>query len=270
MAGSSGVSRSFRALSRAVDVRPGLDPDVGAGQAGELGDSQAGLDGEGEHGVVAAAGPGVLVAGGQERVGLVRGQVGDVGAVAALAGDGQDPLDQRAVLGMAQGGVGEQGVDRRQAGVAGPGAVAPVGLQVLQERGDHPGRRGRRGRARSGSCPSPGGGEAEQQPERVAVGGDRGGAGVALADQPAGEELLQDGSEVTHRRPPSAAARAAASCISSGTAEMYQYVPSGVVWPRYPDRAGICAATSSPDRYHSSRVLTAKLCLLCGIPHKRH
>ena len=42
---------------------------------------------------------------------------------------------------------------------------------------------------------------------------------------------------------------------------MYQYVPSGVVWPRYPDRAGICAATSCPDLYHSSRVVTAKLCL---------
>ena len=98
-----------------------------------------GLGGEGEHGVVAAAGPGFLVAGGQERVGLVRGQVGDVGAVAALAGDGQDPLDQRPVLGMAQGGIAEEGVDRGQAGVAGPDAVAPVILQVLQERGDHRG-----------------------------------------------------------------------------------------------------------------------------------
>lgn len=39
----------------------------------------------------------------------------------ALAGDGQDALDQRAVLEMAQGRVGEQGVDRRQ-----PGLIARV------------------------------------------------------------------------------------------------------------------------------------------------
>ena len=188
------------AFSCAVDVRPGLDPDAVAGQAGELGDSQAGLDGEGEHGVVAPAGPGFLVAGSEERVGLVRGEVGDVGAVAALAGDGQDPLDQRAVLGMAQGGVGEERVDCRQAGVAGPDAVAAIVLQVLQERGDGRGVEvGETERARR--FPRSGGGEADQQPERVAVGGDRGGAGVPLADQPAGEELLQDGSEVTHRCP---------------------------------------------------------------------
>ena len=190
------------AFSCAVDVRPGLDPDVCAGQAGELGDPQAGLDGEGEHGVVAPAGAGGLVAGGQERVGLVRGEVGDVGAVAALAGDGQDPLDQRPVLGMAQGRVGEQRVDRRQPGVAGPDAVAAVVLQVLQERGDRRGVEvGQAERARR--LPRAGGGKAEQQPERVTVGGDRGRAGVTLADQPAGEELLQDGSEVTHRRHPS-------------------------------------------------------------------
>jgi hypothetical protein len=124
------------AFSRAVDVRPGLDPDVSAGQAGELGDPQPGLDGEREHGVVAPAGPGFLVAGSQERVGLVRGEVGDVGAVAALARDGQDPLDQRPVLGMAQGRIGEEGADRREPGVAGPGAVPAAVLQVLQERGD--------------------------------------------------------------------------------------------------------------------------------------
>ena len=149
-----------------MDVRPGLEPDVCAGQAGELGDSQPGLDGEREHGVVAPAGAGVLVAGGQHRVGLVRGEVGDGSAVTALAGDGQDPLDQRAVLGMAQGRVAEEGVDRREPGVAGSDAVCPGGLQVLQERGDHRGvEAGDAERARG--LAGPGGGEAEQQPERV-------------------------------------------------------------------------------------------------------
>jgi hypothetical protein len=181
-----------------VDVRPGLDPDAVAGQAGELGDSQAGLDGEGEHGVVAPAGPVRLVAGGQERVSLVRGEVGDAGAVAALAGDGQDPLDQRAVPGMAQRRIGEEGMDGRETGVAGPGAVAPFVLEVLQERGDHRGIEIGDAERAGGFAGAPGG-EAGEQPERVAVGGDGSGAGVALADQPSGEELLQDGSKVTHR-----------------------------------------------------------------------
>jgi hypothetical protein len=67
---------------------------------------------------------------------------------------------------MAQGRVGEEGVDRREPGVAGPGAVAAVCLQVLQERGDRRGVEvGDAERARG--FPGPGGGEAEQQPERV-------------------------------------------------------------------------------------------------------
>ena len=33
---------------------------------------------------------------------------------------------------------------------------------------------------------------------------------------------------------------------------------------------GSSACTSSPRRYQSSSVFTAKLCLLWGIPHKRH
>jgi integrase len=32
----------------------------------------------------------------------------------------------------------------------------------------------------------------------------------------------------------------------------------------------MCAATSTSVRYHSSRVETAKLCRLCGVPHNRH
>ena len=50
-----------------------------------------------------------------------------------------------------------------------------------------------------GSLPVRCGGEAEQQPERVAVGGDRVRAGVAFADQPVGEERLQRRGERAHR-----------------------------------------------------------------------
>jgi hypothetical protein len=48
-------------------------------------------------------------------------------------------LDVGGVFGVAQRGEPEQGVDRGQAGVAGPRGVAPVVFEVVQERGDQRG-----------------------------------------------------------------------------------------------------------------------------------
>jgi len=56
--------------------------------------------------------------------------------VGAACLDGQHPLDDGGVVWCPQGGVAEQRADRRQAGVAGPGAVAAAGLEPAQERGD--------------------------------------------------------------------------------------------------------------------------------------
>lgn len=73
----------------------------------------------------------------------------------------------------------------------------------------------------------------EQQPEGVAVGGDRVRAGVALAHQPVGEERLQARGESGHDSDPVwPARRAAASSINSGAALRYQYVPAGWTCPR--------------------------------------
>jgi hypothetical protein len=66
------------------------------------------------------------------------------------------------------------------------------------------------------------GGEADQQPERVAVGGDRVWAGVALADEPLAEERLQRRRERAHEAPPwERSRRPAASWSSSGAASRY-------------------------------------------------
>ena len=51
------------------------------------------------------------------------------------------------------------------------------------------------------------GGEGQQQPEGVAVGGDGVRAGGALADQPVGEEGLQRRGQRAHRRPPDRASQ---------------------------------------------------------------
>src|SRR6266571_565249 len=92
-----------------------------------------------------------------------------------------------------------------------------------------------------GCFPGAAGGEAEQQPERVPVGGDRAGAGLPLADQPAGEELLQDWCEVTHRRPPCGRAgrRLAASARGPLTGTSYSDIGITGITPipglfRYP------------------------------------
>ena len=124
--------------------------------------------------------------------------------VEALGRDRQDPFDVGGVLGVAQRGEAEQGVDRGQPGVAGADAVAALasrGGRGTRRSAARPGRRGRAGRAACRCCSC---GEAQQQPEGVAVGGDRVRAGLALADQPLGEERLQGAaaSAVTGRRSP--------------------------------------------------------------------
>jgi hypothetical protein len=164
--------------------------DLAAGQRGQLRQAQAGVHRQGQQGVVASSGPGGLVGGVQQRVGLGLGEVGDEGLVVAFGRDRQHPLDDGGILGVVQGGEAEQGVDRGQAGVAGPHAVAALALEVVQERADQPG-------VQVGDLQAGGrlagalGGEAQQQLAGVAVGGDGVGAGLALADEPVGEVGLQ-------------------------------------------------------------------------------
>ena len=226
------MCRSLRPLPMVWTWAPGADHDVGDGEPGQLGDPQPGLDGKHEHGVVASAGPRCPVAGSEQRVDLGVGEVGDEVALETLAGDGQHPLDRRGVLGMAQGGVAEQGVDGGKPMVAGAHAVVAVAFEVLQERRDKRGVEVAEVEV-AWLCAGPLGGEGEQQPERVAVSGDRVRAGPALADQPLGEEGLQGGRERGHGRARNGLwSRAAASSINSGEADRYQYVPDGLTCPR--------------------------------------
>jgi hypothetical protein len=98
-------------------------------------------------------------------------------------------LDGSGVVGVVEGKVGEQRVDRRETVVARGHTVVTVVFEVVQERGDQrcvdladvqsTGRL-------AGSL----GGEADQEAQAGLVSGDGVGAGVALADQPVGEERL--------------------------------------------------------------------------------
>ncbi len=76
-----------------------------------------------------------------------------IGLVEAFGRDRQHALDDVGVLGVAQRGVAEQRVDRGEAGVAGPDAVAALGFEVVEERADQRRRRGRRCRGADGALP---------------------------------------------------------------------------------------------------------------------
>src|SRR5450759_2480360 len=242
-----------------MDVRAGGEDDVAAREPGQFRDPQPGLDREHEQGVVASPGPGAPLAGGDERVDLRFGEVGDEVALEPLGRDGEDALDRGRMLGVAQCGIAEQGVDRREPVVAGADAVVPVRFEVLQERAHERGVEIADVEG-DGLLAGPRDGEAEEEPEGVAIGGDGVRAGSTLAHQPLGEERLQGGREGAHGRPPNRPSRrAAASSISSGAADRYQYVPAGLTWPRYVESAAIWAPTSAPERCQPMSVWTAQL-----------
>jgi len=75
--------------------------------------------------------------------------------------------------------------------------------------------------------------ELKQQAERQAIRGDRVLAGAALGDQPVCEISLHRRGERAHLTPPNLSwTLLAASAISSGEADKYQYVSAGLTCPR--------------------------------------
>src|SRR5215204_2239003 len=133
---------------------------------------------------------------------------------------------------MAQCCIAEQRVDGCQTVVARANDVVALVFQVVQE-GAH---------QRSVEICDiqlarllvfPTSGVAEEQSERIAVGSDGVRARATLCHQPIREERLECGREQAHGLTPKrASTRAAASSISSGAAERYQYVPAGLTCPR--------------------------------------
>ena len=188
-------SPRLASLADGVHVGAGPERDVLAVQGDQFGDPQAGLDREREHRVVAPAGPGGLVAGGEQRVDLGIGEVGQEVALGAFGWDREHPGDRVGVLGVMQREVGEQRVDRGEPVVARRDRVARSVCEVVEERGDQ--RRVELGRcpARSAACRCGLVAKPQQQLEGVAVGGDRVRARASLVDQPVGEVRLHRGCE---------------------------------------------------------------------------
>ena len=150
--GTSGVRRSLRPLPRVCTLAPA--PRVMSSQVrrGQFGDPQPGLDGEGEHGVVAPPGPGGLVAGGEQRVDLVVGEVGDQVAFGPLGRDGQHALDRGGVFGMAAARGSRTASGSRRGGCCGCGRCCAGRVRGGPGTRRSAGRRGRRCPACSASC----------------------------------------------------------------------------------------------------------------------
>jgi hypothetical protein len=220
--GSQGRGSLFSALTAATNVRPRCEHHVFAAQTGEFGDTQTGLDCDGEQRVVATTDPGVLVGNGEDCLDLLFGEERNDVAIESFLWDRQGPRDEIGVFGVLERGELEQRMDRGQAGVAGSYAVASLVFQVGEECSDGWGVEvvEVQARRRELLCV---GDESEEQPERVAVGGDGGRAGLPLGEEAVGEELLQGGSEGAHGSSPRNSSRRRPTMVkSSGAASRYQ------------------------------------------------
>ena len=218
-----GTARCFRPFPSQRTLAPGSECDVAAVQAGEFGDPEAGLDGQQHQGPVSPAFPAGLIRRGEQRIDFGGSQEHHDPLVEPFRGDRQHALDEQRVLGVAQGGVGEQRTDRRQAQVPGPGAIAPLVLEVVQECRDRGGVQVvpvELGGHLSGALVH----EGEQQAQGVAVRRDGLRAGPTLLDEPVGEECLQRWRDQRHDRAADHAVscRTAARASSSGAADRYQ------------------------------------------------
>ncbi len=213
-------------LAAALDVSGEIDCDVAAFEAGQFRHPQTGLHGQEQQGPIPPSLPGREVGCGKKRHDFLFVEILDHALFVPFVGHGQHLLAVVEELRLVAGNVGEERPDGGQPGVAAADAVVAPGLEVVEEVPDHcsidvSDRQ-------VGWCPpEPTGRELQQQPEGVAVAGQRVGAGAKLTCQSVGEECLHMWRQRVngHSASPSLNGcpdRALTSARSSGTASMYQ------------------------------------------------
>ena len=209
-------------LADAAHVRPDPELEVSTGEPGKLGEAQAGLGRQQEECMIASAGRGGAVRRGEERLQFGTVEEGDEGALDALGRDGEHAPDECGVFGMTEGREAKERMDRGEADVAGAGAVAASLLEMLEEGAHAGGVEVRKGELR-GCHPGALVHEGEQEPEGVAIGGDRMRAGIALTAEPVAKEGFEGRCECAHGRVSMARSRRSpARASNSGAACRYQ------------------------------------------------
>ena len=164
----------------------GAEMDCVPVEVDQLGQAQTCLGCEQQQGVIAASEPCCAIGSGKDFLDLRPRQEMHLTLVVTLARYREHSLDKGAVGRLLEGGEPEERVNGRQAQVARPRARAPLCLEVSEERADESNvqiveGQGRRRLAEPRLC------KPEQQPERVPVGCDRVGTGIALTYEPLGE-----------------------------------------------------------------------------------
>ena len=104
----SGVDRCFRPLPVQVMAAPAPRVTSAPSEPAQLRDPQPGVNGQQEQGVVSPPESSGAVGRSKQRVDLGSGEVGDRASVSPFGGDGEHSLDEPGVLGMAEGGEGEE------------------------------------------------------------------------------------------------------------------------------------------------------------------
>jgi hypothetical protein len=168
------------AFSVAPDVRTGPHHDVLAPKPNQFRHTQTGLDVDSQQGVITTANPRRPIRRSQHRRDLRFIEEGNRSALMALAGHCEDLLAQQRMRRFRHGDISKKRVNGGQARVPGPTAVAALLLQMLEESPDERGLEivrlhGRRSLAELV------GRKSEEQSKRIAIPGDRMGAGLPLS-----------------------------------------------------------------------------------------
>jgi hypothetical protein len=128
-----GRATLLASLAQAANVGAAAECNVLASKGCQLRHAQAGLNGDEEKSPVAASGPELLVRSGEQSVDLDPSEELDRAVIVALVGYGEHALDQGTPSGLHQGGISEEGVNRREADVAAARAIAALFLQGVEK-----------------------------------------------------------------------------------------------------------------------------------------
>src|SRR6516162_2630416 len=250
------------ALPAAANVCTGAEGDGRSIETRELREPQPGLNRQGQKRVIAPAKPCALIGSGEHGLDLLVREKGHHRPGLTLVRDGEHALNVRRESRLLERRVVEERADRGQPRVAGTGTTASLLFETGEEAPDQVRVQVRQVELR-GPLVAFTLRKAQQQTERVAVGGDRMGAYLALCEEALGEEALQQcwQGRDAHGDPPQRRSRRSAACFSSsGWAERYQYVSAMFEWPRYVERVGISRSIWPPARDQRSSVSVAKRC----------
>ena len=213
-------------------MRAGPQHDIAPRETDQFGSPKACLDREQQQSMVAPPRPCRTIRSRQQRRHFLGIEERDRTLHIALVGHGEDTLAVQQPGRIGHRDEAEERSDGGEPGVAATSAITPRGLGVGEEVRDQIGvdvfdrQVDRRLFAASARI-------SQQQPERIAIAGDRMSARLQLRAKPVGEEALDQRrqSDGVHCAisPPLAVARAIARSSSSGTASMYQYVAEGLL-----------------------------------------